>query len=695
MDTLRVLHLEDNPDDSDLIEATLRLAGVALEVRVVTDRQAFTDTLQDGWPDIVLTDYRVPRFSGLDALEVRNRLAPDVPLIFVTGSLGDDLAVTTLHRGATDFILKDRMARLPEAIQRALLDRDRARERRRLDAELAAERELMRAILGSVQASIVVLDGSGAIVSANPAAARLVGHAPASLAGLAFWDAFPAPTSVQATREQVRSALEWPQSLVGDSWPMVTVSGRMVTWSAGALVNPGRPERLVLSGIDVTEQRQAERRAHHLGNFDRVTQLPNRAHFLAALEQHCRQRPTAGPQVLALMTIALRRLREIADSDGEETTDRICIAMAERLRALQGGSPLLGRIADNGFALAAELDRDGALECFAPQVLDALGAPLLVDGRQRVVPALGGLALLPDDAAEPRQLLRAAEAALHHAETDANQAYAFYTPALSDQARERLQLEGELREALDADDQLALHYQPQLDLRSGRLIGLEALIRWQHPRLGWLSPGRFIPLAEGSGMMNALGIWVLREVCRQLARWDAAGVRAPVVAANLSASQFASPTLLADIDRILAESGAAPERLELELTESTSMRDPQSSIAIMTELGRRGLRIAIDDFGTGYSNLAYLKRFPVSRLKLDQAFVRDLVADADDRAIAHAVIAMAHQLRLEVVAEGVETEPQRALLAAADCDAIQGYLLSRPLAAQACARLLAGGAALP
>jgi EAL domain-containing protein (putative c-di-GMP-specific phosphodiesterase class I) len=298
---------------------------------------------------------------------------------------------------------------------------------------------------------------------------------------------------------------------------------------------------------------------------------------------------------------------------------------------------------------------------------------------------------MPEHAHEPQPLVRAAEAALHRAEVDLAPAlpYSVYSSTLPDRARERLQLESELRAALASDDQLVLYYQPQIDVRNGRVIGLEALIRWRHPRLSLLGPGQFIPLAEISGLMNQMGNWVMAAACRQIAQWDAQGVRAPIVAVNLCASHFASPALLTDIDRHLARYDTAASRIELELTESMSMRDPIASVAIMQALRQRGLTIAIDDFGTGYSNLSYLKRFPVNRLKLDQTFVRDIVCDADDQAISRAIIAMAHQLRLEVVAEGIETHAQYDLLAEVDCDIAQGYLLSAPLDADSCAELLA------
>jgi EAL domain-containing protein (putative c-di-GMP-specific phosphodiesterase class I) len=328
------------------------------------------------------------------------------------------------------------------------------------------------------------------------------------------------------------------------------------------------------------------------------------------------------------------------------------------------------------------------LDMLVPHILEQLREPITV-GQSQIMPVVhGGIALYPDNASEAGLLLQAAESALHCVTADSAQNFAFYTPLLSDQIRERLLLEGELREALKSDEQLVLHYQPQVDIATGQVIGLEALIRWRHPRLDWLSPARFIPLAEVCGLMIPLGRWVMRRACRQLGEWKEQGFIAPTVAINLSAGQFSAPSLIDDVDTSMREFGIDPHQLELELTESASMSNPEASIVIMQQLRSMGLKIAIDDFGTGYSNLSYLKRFPVDRLKLDQAFVRDIMTDADDLAISRAIIAMAHQLRLEVVAEGVETKEQLKLLASSGCRTVQGYLFSRPVAPEICQDLV-------
>ncbi|HTH94497.1 MAG TPA: EAL domain-containing protein, partial [Rhodocyclaceae bacterium] len=267
--------------------------------------------------------------------------------------------------------------------------------------------------------------------------------------------------------------------------------------------------------------------------------------------------------------------------------------------------------------------------------------------------------------------------------------YQFYMPEMNRSTNERLKLESALRRAIEQDE-LVLHYQPQADLKSGNIIGFEALLRWQHPELGLVMPGKFIGLAEETGLIVPMGEWVLREACRQSRAWTDAGLPMMPVAVNLSAKQFASD--IADrVSAILAETGIDGARLELELTESLSMDKPERTIEILHALKHMGICLSIDDFGTGYSNLSYLKRFPVDKLKLDQSFVRDLAVSTEDQSIARAVIAMGHALRLKVIAEGVETEAQRQILASEACDEMQGYLFSRPVPADVCAQYLREG----
>ncbi|WP_159665951.1 bifunctional diguanylate cyclase/phosphodiesterase [Andreprevotia sp. IGB-42] len=690
MERLKVLILEDVPTDAELVLAELKNGGIDADIRRSVSRDSFAAALDSFMPDIILADYYLPGFDGLTALALRNERQPDTPFIFVTGSLGEERAIETLRAGATDYIIKDRMTRLPAAIVRAREERRQKRERARIAGELEAERQLVTAILNTTKALVTVLDQDGHILHLNPAAEHALGQSREAILGSLFWETLQNPDAIELARWHIRLALEWNSPLPIRAWRVSTGQGRTILWSTGRLTTATQGnEQLILCGIDITDQEEAEEKIYFLGHFDTVTGLANRKLFIQQLEEQCilqRQRETG---MLVVMMIGIARIQEIRDGYGEALINQLLAEIVQRLRPWPAKPELLARVADNTFAIAFNLGDDAELSALAPYILEQLRQPIELEERHWSFPTYAGTAIYPRDAQEPALLLQAAEAALHCAEanTDVPHGYAFYTPLLSDEARERLQLESELRESLTRDDQLVLHYQPQISVAEQTLVGLESLVRWNHPRFGLLQPARFITLAEVCGLMPQLGRWVLRQSCRQIHDWQEAGFTPPTVAVNLSASQFSDAALLQDITDALNEFGVRPAQLEVELTESASMRDPHTSIAIMTQLKNMGLSVSIDDFGTGYSNLAYLKRFPVDRLKLDQTFVREITTDANDLAISRAVIAMAHQLHLEVVAEGVERAEQLALLADAGCDTVQGYYFSRPVAAEHCMAL--------
>lgn len=687
MQGLNVLVLEDMPTDAELMQLELMKAGLDASFRIVSSEAGFITELVSSPPDVILSDYHVPGFGGLEALALRNQHAPDIPFIFVTGSLGEERAVATLRAGATDYVLKDRMVRLPAEVVRALAEREHQQEHGRVAAALEAEKQLVRAIFDTAKVAMVVIDAAGLVLHANPVALMMSNLSMTDLVGTDFWQAFMTPDDGVKYRQQILQVIG-DENLAQEVWRAHTRGGRIVLWSVSSLQSNSR-SCLVLAGIDVTEREQAEERLYFLDNFDQVTNLPNRKLLLQQLRQHCQNMHSPHRMLLVALMIGVGRIKEIHDSYGEQTVNAILLDVVQRLRVWQVKSELLARVSDNTFALVFEVEDDSDLVSVIPRILQELNEPMATEDKSWVLPAHGGVAIYHRDAQSPEALLQAAESALHRSENQpGDKGYAFYSSELSDETRHSLLLESELRDALKADDQLVLYYQPQLDLADQRVIGFEALIRWQHPRLGFLLPDSFIHIAEDSGLMPELGKWVLSSACRQLARWRRQGMALLPVAINISASQFASPFLLNDIEEALDDFGVPAELLELELTESASMLDPLATIMIMTQLRHQGVGLAIDDFGTGYSNLSYLKRFPVHRLKLDQTFVRDIMSDSDDLAISHAVIAIAHQLNLQVVAEGIETLEQLHILQEAKCDFGQGYLFSVPVPGERCQELI-------
>lgn len=685
MQKIRVLMLEDMATDAELVRLALGRANLPVDIRCVADESLYREELSSFHPDIVLADYHLPDFSGLKALQIRNAEKPDIPFIFVTGSLGEERAVETLREGATDFVLKDRMARLGAAVTRALDDARR-------EAAQKAEQVLHNTILNTAQAMIVALDEHGRILHANTAAVALARPSETGILGLPFWDCFAEVRDLEQTRLKILSLTE--VILEAETvWQMFGPRGRIIVWTAGSLHGHHPLARWVLSGIDITDQQHAQERAYFLDHFDAATTLPNRRLFQLQLQQYCDNAPAGAKAQIVTVIVGLGRIQDIRDSYDDTIIQKILMEIVQRLRTWQVNHELLARLGDVDFALAFEIEQNSDLESTLPFILHELHEPIEVDGASWVIPCHMGVSVhYPGK--KPSLLIREAEAALHDAQAR-DAAYVCYNPHLSSKARERLQLETELHQLIQHPEQLVMYYQPQVDATTHRLIGLEALVRWRHPRLGLMLPVRFIPVAEMAGLMPALGGEIIRSVCRQIAEWQQEGLSPPPVAVNISADEFSSPDLIGRLKEAMTDFNVAPHNLELELTESASMKNPEQTIATMNQLIGIGIRLAIDDFGTGYSNLSYLKRFPVNRLKLDQAFVRDILTDSDDLAISQAIIAMAHQLRLEVVAEGVESLQQLKVLSQARCDHIQGYLFSIPLPGDACKAWLQQGVVSP
>jgi len=414
-----------------------------------------------------------------------------------------------------------------------------------------------------------------------------------------------------------------------------------------------------------------------MATHDTLTTLPNRALFNETLV-HSIARAERNGSMLALFFLDLDRFKYVNDTLGHAVGDRVLQEAARRLAGAVRASDLVARLGGDEFVLLVEDHRQAAdLADLAGKVLAAFGSSMHVDVQELGVSASIGICAYPADGKDAQTLLANADIAMYRAKEQGRNRFCFYSAEFNTLSQERLALEAGLRHALERAE-LDVFYQPKIDFMSGRVTGVEALIRWRHRELGLLLPDKFIPLAEEIGVIVPIGYWTLRRVCERARRWQELGMALPI-AVNLSASQFHEPELVRELSAILRETGVAPHFLEIEITESMVMRDPDRASRVMAELRAMGVRISIDDFGTGHSSLGYLKRFPIDRLKVDRSFVRDLPHNGDDVAITRAVIAMAHSLKMTVVAEGVEHQDQFDLLRDEGCDEFQGYFCARPL----------------
>ena len=558
------------------------------------------------------------------------------------------------------------------------------------EARLGKRFDYLSSIMNAIGAPVWVLDGARRIVLANEAFARLVGRDRDTLPGLEERAVFDGADPERERRYEAvlahGASLDAAGSLrdgSGETRTVIQLTSRLDSEDGTAhLVN-------VLT--DITERERAEARLAWLAEFDAITGLPNQAQFWRLLEARIAQAASGGRE-LAAVALVLERLHEIVDLLGHDAGDRALRQVADLLRETCGEGAVAARIRGAEFAFVRDAgDGRNSVERFALELHALMSAPLRVDGRDFFLAPVLGVALFPQDGASADALYRSAQGAASGAGVAVDEAVHFFSSSRHTELGQRLALEAQLRRAVERGE-LRLVYQPKVTVRGQDVVGFEAMLRWTSPELGEVSPARFVPIAEATGLIIPIGAWALEQACRQIGEWTARLNRSVKVAVNLSPRQLHQKSLLATIRRCLAEYGLPPGCLELEITETALMSREQEVDRLLHDIRALGVDLSIDDFGTGYSSLAYLKRFPVSRLKVDRAFVRDLGRDEDSAAIALSIVNLARGMKLKVVAEGVETEAQLAILRDMDCDEYQGFLFSRPLEAEAVPALLASPA---
>ena len=544
----------------------------------------------------------------------------------------------------------------------------------------SAEREqLAQVVFDHTPAGIVVTDELFQILSVNPAANAMTGRsAPALIGGSVF-------NLLTEDEEWKIQQLSADLNLHGAWRGELSISASNgETFPASLRVNRidkndgGLPQHYIWIFADITERKEAEARMQHIAQHDSLTGLPNRLSLLMRLGQLLPEARRHDWKI-GIMFIDLDRFKIINDTLGHQVGDEMLREVACRLSGVVRETDFVARLGGDEFVVILPgITNPGDAALVASKIINALHSPIEAHGHELHTSPSIGISLFPDDGPDGDTVLKNADTAMYHAKAVGRNNYQFFAADMNEVASERLDIERKLRHAISRNE-LALVYQPQFRADSSRPTGVEALLRWHHPTDGMISPDRFIPVAEETGMIVEIGDWVLHTACREMQHWVANGLNPLRVAVNVSARQLRRRDFCETVAGALAESGLPAELLELEITESSVMENPKEAILILERLGRMGVSLAIDDFGTGYSSLAYLKLFPIDHLKIDRSFVSDIEHDLNDRAIAFGTIALAHSLGLNVIAEGVETAEQLELLRANGCDEVQGYLFSKPL----------------
>jgi diguanylate cyclase (GGDEF)-like protein/PAS domain S-box-containing protein len=705
-----VLIVEDTPASLKLLSDLLTEAGYY--VRQAPNGELALWSAQSRPPELILLDIRMP---GIDGFEVCRRLkaTPElnqVPVIFLSAQHDTDDKVRGFELGAVDFIAKPfqteeilartdahvKLGRAQKALaeERALLE-ERVAER---TAELAKEVEQRRAneeflrlasqVFEATQDAIVVTDRDGRIVATNPAFTQISGYTADEVLGqnvALLYAGEPDATSFGSMVQSVLATGHWSGEILarrknGETYPGL-LSASVVRDELGQVINH------VAVFMDITERKAEQHLIDFLSNHDALTGLPNRMLARQRFVQTLGAARREG-RCVAVMCLDLDRFKSINDTYGHDMGDKALQVVSRYLSETVREGDTVTRQGGDEFQIIVDDDAQlTATIALAQKILSGLRKELVIDGQQITVTSSIGIAVSLTDGESFDELVRNADTALFRAKEIGRDNYAFFTERMDAEIRDKLAIQGQLRGAI-ARDEFELHYQPQVCLKTGAMVGAEALLRWDSAVLGKVPPNRFIPLAEEYGLVNSIGEWVLESACAQMKVWQDQGLGQIKVSVNLAAGQFANDATVPYVESTLRKFGVAPENIGLEITEGTVMGDPNKAVASLRRLKDIGVSISLDDFGTGYSSLSYLKRFPIDVLKIDKSFVDDVTTNSADAAIALSVISLAHNLNMRVIAEGVETREQVQFLTERGCDEMQGYYFSRPVNAESFTALL-------
>jgi len=696
-----IVILDDRATNRKIFSKLAASIESGVTVRSFGDPAETLAWLEHNTPDLIVTDFKMPVMDGAEFIR-RFRAQPngvDIPVIVITVYEEREFRLLALEAGATDFLnspvdhqefitrarnlLKLRkqqilLATRADGLARELKDSERSREEALRDSS-----ERLGQVIDTIPAMVSATDTEGRILFINAFQAALAGIGPAEAVGHNMRSVFgedhgkrnnALDRKVISTEAALPSFEEEIVDFLGTKRVFLTTKTPLRD-SSNAVVG------VVTSALEITDRKHAENHLFHMAHHDALTGLPNRA-LLSDRLRHEIARTRRGDRPFALHLIDLDGFKDINDGLGHQVGDKFLVEIAGRLRSLVRETDTIARLGGDEFAvLQTHITKNADAADMATRIIEAIGAPWSHAGEQVTSSASIGIAIHPTDGAGAQELLRCSDLAMYRAKHDGGKVFRFYASDMNLRARAALILDSELREAI-AKEQFVLHYQPQISLRTGQVVGAEALLRWQRPGHGLVGPGEFLARAEENGLIIPINEWVLREACSQAKSWHRRGHPATRVGVNLSATQFFKQNVPLLVTQVLAETGLDPRLLDLELTESIVMHDAEAVARDLQLLRGLGVGISIDDFGTRYSSLTYVKHFPVDRLKIDQCFIRDLASNPSDAAIVRAIVSLGHSLDLEIIAEGVETAEQLALLRNEGCDEVQGFYFAKAMPAE-------------
>ncbi len=690
----KILLIQDDPDAAKNICGALSSAsGGSFEVEWVRKLSEGLERLIKNGIDAILLELSLPDSSGLETFDKLYAAAADVPILILGGNDNEAQAKEAVARGAQDYLLPNHLDgySLTRAVRNAI-------ERKAVEDALYLERERAVVTLNSIGDAVLCTDISGKVTYLNLVAETMTGWGCHEAIGKPLAEVFRIIDG--GTRKTARDPME--MAVEQNRTVGLTVNCVLVRRDGfeSAIEDSAAPIHDRAGGVigamivfhDVSAARAMSIQMTHSAQHDVLTSLPNRLLLNDRITQSIavarRQK-----KHIAVIFLDLDRFKYINDSLGHAIGDELLKSVSKRLLANVRGSDTVSRQGGDEFViLLSEIAYPEDAATSAQKLLLSLSAPHLLGGQELHIGGSIGISLYPADGTDTEMLIKNADTAMYHAKESGRNNFQFFTPAMNLKSVERQSLEGSLRCALERGEFL-LDYQPKVNLETGEITGVEALIRWQQPNRGLIPPAQFVPIAEDCGLIIPIGRWVLREACRQARAWQVEGLPPLPIAVNVSAVEFRHKGFVEGVRTILSETGLPAQYLELELTEGVLMEDAESATSVLLELKAMGVHLAVDDFGTGYSSLSYLRKFPIDALKIDQSFIHQNTTTPDEAAIVSAVIAMGRSLKLRVVAEGVETLEELMVLQGLQCDEAQGFYFSRPVAAAQFADLLQKGTA--